>query len=395
MKLFSLLLLFGLGCPALLAQAAGGSTAEQVAMHERRAHDLLLAKKPALAAKEFAAIVALDPGNIDAQGNLGVLLYFEGKYADAEPHLRATVQNQPGLVKIQALLGMCERNLGKMDQAKADLAAAVPLLKEPGIQVQAGLELVEIYTAEHDLVKAAGVIETLRKSSPADRRVLYPAYRVYTDLAEEALLDLSVAAPDSGQMHQAIAHELAREGDTNGAIASFRKAIAADPKLPGIHFEMAEALHSSDDPKIRAQAEQEYRLAIVENSMDEKAMARLGDVLADRNDFSEAEMNYKRALALLPSDADALVGLAHVYTEQDKSAAALPLLKQVLAADPSNMLAHFRLAAVYRRMHRTEDARREMAEFQKYRDLKAKLSLVYKDMKIPVPGDEGDSTDAK
>ncbi len=55
-------------------------------------------------------------------------------------------------------------------------------------------------------------------------------------------LDLSVAAPDSGQMHQAMAHELAAQRDLTGAIANFRKALAIDPNLPGIHFELAEAL---------------------------------------------------------------------------------------------------------------------------------------------------------
>lgn len=388
MKLLSLLLLLSVGgFGSVVAQTSGASVAQQVQAHERRAHELLTEKKPALAAKEFAAVVALDPGNIDAQGNLGVMRYFEGDYAGAEPHLRAAVQAQPSLTKIQALLGMCERNLGKTDLAKADLAAAVPLLKEPGIQVQAGLELVEIYSAEHDLVKAAGVIETLRQSSPANPRVLYPAYRIYSDLAGEALLDLSVAAPESGQMHQAIAHELARERDLTGAIASFRKAIAADPKLPGIHFELAEALYSSDDPKIKAEAEAEYKLAIEQNSRDEKALARLGDVTADKNDLGGAEAYYKRALALQPNDADALIGLAHVYSQRGDDAAALPLLKQVVAADPSNVLAHFRLGGVYRKLHQPEDSKRELAEYQKYKDLKTKLGEVYKDMRIETPQD--------
>jgi hypothetical protein len=30
---------------------------------------------------EFKAILALDPNNVDARGNLGVLLYFRGNYA--------------------------------------------------------------------------------------------------------------------------------------------------------------------------------------------------------------------------------------------------------------------------------------------------------------------------
>ena len=391
MKLFSVLLVAALTGPCARAQSAAIPAtpgAQQVEAHERQAHELLKEKKPELAAKEFAAVVALDPTNIDAQGNLGVLRYFEGDYAGAEPHLRAAARAQPDLTKIQALLGMCERHLGEMDLAAADLAAAVPALKEPGIRLQAGLELVEIYTAEHDLVKAAGAIEALRQSSPTDPRVLYPAYRIYSDLAEESLLDLSVAAPESGQMHQAIAHELARVRDLNGAIASFRKAIAADPKLPGIHFELAEALHSSDIPQIKAQAEAEYELAVQQNSMDEKARARLGDIMAERSDLREAESDYKRALTLLPGDADALIGLAHVYSEQGNDAAALPMLQQVIAADPTNALAHFRLAAVYRKSNRPEDARLEIAQYQKYKDMKAKLEAVYKEMRIQAPQED-------
>jgi Tfp pilus assembly protein PilF len=60
-----------------------------------------------LAATEFKAIVALDPGNADALGNLGVLLFFQGAYADAVPQFRAALKLQPTLWKIQALLGIC------------------------------------------------------------------------------------------------------------------------------------------------------------------------------------------------------------------------------------------------------------------------------------------------
>ena len=173
-------------------------------------------KKPALAAKEFAAVVALDPNNIDAQANLGVLLFFQNDFAQAEPHLRKAVEQQPGSLKIRALLGMCERNLGKNEVARTDLQAVVDQLKEPSVRLEAGLELIELYTAAQELPKAAAVVEVLRQDAPADPRILYAAYRVYSDLAGEAMLDLSVAAPESGQMHQAMAHELGRERDVPG-----------------------------------------------------------------------------------------------------------------------------------------------------------------------------------
>lgn len=391
MKVFCLLFLLSLGSVGSgIAQSANTSTTKQVQAHEQRAHELLSQKNPTLAAKEFAAVVALDPNNIDAQANLGVLLFFQKDYAQAEPHLRKAVEQQPGLTKIRALLGMCERNLGENDLARTDLQAVVDQLKEPSVRLEAGLELIELYTAAQELPKAAAVVEVLRADAPTDPRILYAAYRIYSDLSAEALLDLSVAAPDSGQMHQAMAHELNRIGNTSGVIADLRKAIAIDPNLPGIHFELAEALRSSSDLKLRAEAEQEYKLAVAANSRDEKAISRLGDIAVEKDDFAGATAYYKRALALVPGDADATLGLAHVYIEKDESASALPLLEPLVEADPTNVLAHYRLSTAYRKLKRPVDAKREMDAYQKYKGIKEKLGTVYKDMRLETPQDEPD-----
>jgi Tfp pilus assembly protein PilF len=392
MKVFSLLLLLSLGgVGSVTAQSANISPAKQAQAHEQRAHEFLSQKKPVLAAKEFAAVVALDPNNIDAQANLGVLLFFQKEYAQAEPHLRKAVEQQPGLTKIRALLGMCERNLGENELARTDLQAVVDQLKEPSVRLEAGLELIELYTAAQELPKAAAVVEVLRQNAPTDPRILYAAYRIYSDLAGEAMLDLSVAAPESGQMHQAMAHELGRERDISGAIENFRKAIAVDPTLPGIHFELGEALRASPDLKLRAEAEQEYRLAVEANSRDEKSLSRLGDIAVEKDDFDGAVAYYKRALALVPGESDATLGLAHVYIEKDESSLALPLLEPLVAADPTNVVAHYRLSTAYRKLKRPADAKREMDAYQKYKEMKEKMRAVYKEMRLDSPQDEPDN----
>jgi Tfp pilus assembly protein PilF len=383
MRAYLLVVLLGLaGTGSATAQQDGNSKPQQVQIHEQKAHELLSQKKPELAAKEFAAILSIDPGNLDAQANLGVLLYFQKDYAGAEPHLRNAVDQQPDLIKIRTLLGMCERHLGNTDSARTELEAVVPQLKEPNLLLEAGLELIEIYTASDDLVKASNVVAILRQSAPADPRILYAAYRIYTDLAGETLLSMSIAAPNSGQLHQAMAHELSRIGDLTGAVANYRMAIAADPHLPGIHFELAEALHSSPEIKLKAEAEQEYRVAVADNALDEKALARLGDVVAENGNLDQAEKYYKQALAIAPGDIDAEVGLAFFYSQKNQPEVALPLLENAVKADPGNIMAHYRLSTVYRALHRPEDARRELAEYKRYKDLKEKLRTIYKDMKV-------------
>jgi tetratricopeptide (TPR) repeat protein len=387
---------------ALIITAQISGFAQQAAVspqeHARRANEFLKANEPAKAIPEFAALVAMQPDNLDAQANLGVLLYFQASYSEAEEHLRKAIQINPNLPKIQALLGLCEYQLGQLDAARADMSAVVGNLPDPKFRKEVGLTLIEVETAQQDLAAAAVTIGKLRDLAPTDSEILYAAYRIHSDLAGEALLSLSLAAPQSGQMQQAMAHELERIRDLPGAIAAFRKAIAVDPNLPGIHFELAEALHGSDSQADRAQAEHEYAIAFEKNPHEVQAAVRLADLQADRGDLDSATTLYERALSQRPNNADAALGLARVYSEKNENEKALPLLQQVLVADPANMLAHFRLSALYRKMHKPDDAKRELAEYQKYKEIKDGLRQVYGTMRIQAPhnaaDDEPHETDA-
>ncbi len=364
-----------------------------VAEHERKAREYLQQRKPELARKEFAIVAEAEPGNLDAQANLGVLLYFAGEFQAAIPHLKAAVALAPQQAKLQALLGFSERRAGDVAAARSDLAAALPGVTEDKVRKQAGLELVEMDTAANDLPAAASAIAQLKVAMPADPEVLYAAYRVYTDLAGEALLDLSLAGPESAQMHQAIAHELVKARDNAAALKNLRAAVAIDPHLPGAHFELAELLAASIAPAEKAEAQGQYELALRDNPRDDKTMTRLGDLAADKGDHAEAMKRYKSALALQPENADAAIGMAHELVETGKADAALPLLLGVIKADPTNVLAHYRLSALYRRLHRPEDAKREVAEYEKLKATREKLRGVYDSLRSSQGGMKSD--DAK
>jgi tetratricopeptide (TPR) repeat protein len=374
---------------ALIIAAQISGRAQQAVVsqqeHARRANEFLKANQPAKAIPEFAALVAAQPDNLDAQANLGVLLYFQSRQSEALEHLRKAVQLNPNLPRIQALLGLCEYQLGQLDPAHADLSAAMGNLPDLKLRKEVGLTLVEIETAKQDLPAAAVTIARLRDEAPTDPEILFASYRIHTDLAGEALLSLSLAAPQSGQMQQAIAHELERIRDLPGAVAALRKAIAVDPNLPGIHFELAEALHGSDSQADRAQAEHEYTIALEKNPRETQAAVRLGDLHAGRGDLDSAASFYQSALSQQPNNAEATLGLARVYSERNENEKALPLLQQVLTEDPTNILAHFRLSALYRKMHRPDDAKRELAEYQKYKEIKDGLRQVYGTMRIQAP----------
>jgi tetratricopeptide (TPR) repeat protein len=119
-------------------------TQQQIQAHLSAAHQLLSENKPEAAIPEFRAVVALDPSNIDARGNLGVLLFFQGNYTAAIPELRETLRLKPDLWKIQALLGMGERRTGDNAGAHTDLETSFPELTEPKVRLEAGMELIEL-----------------------------------------------------------------------------------------------------------------------------------------------------------------------------------------------------------------------------------------------------------
>src|SRR5580704_973888 len=152
-----------LGATLCLAQTTEDKQ-QEFAAYIQKARGYLDQKQPALAIPEFQAAAAIDPENVDAQANLGVLLFFQGKAADSIPHFRAALKVQPGLTKIQGLLGMAESRTRDFNDARKDMEAALPSLEDRRFQVQLGLELVGLDTVSGDLEKAADVLVQLRKA---------------------------------------------------------------------------------------------------------------------------------------------------------------------------------------------------------------------------------------
>ncbi len=373
-----------------VAQGAENKEAE-FAEHIQKAQNQLRAKRPDLAIPELEAAAALNPDSVETQANLGVLLYFQGKLAAALPHLRAALDKNSDLPNIRGLLGIAELHILDFTDGRKDLEASFPLIKEPKFKVEVGLELAGFYTQIGSLEEAASILADLRKTAPDNAEVLYASYRTYSDLSSEAMMGLALNAPASAQMHKLMAHEQIKKGNTNEAIAQFRKAISINPKLPGVHFELAELLNTSHDPIVEADAEQEYRAALLANPIDEKAECRLADIDVTKGNTAKAFEEYSKAAELEPTDADAKLGLAKILIEMNQLDKALPLLEEAVRLEPTNPSAHYRLATLLRKQGREADAKREVNLYKQYKDLKEKLRQTYKDLLVaPKEIREGD-----
>src|ERR1700751_2540846 len=355
---------------------------QQVEEHSQKAHMFLAQQRPDLAIPEFQSIVALDPNNADAQGNLGVLLFFAGDSAGALPHLRSAVKLQPGLWKIQALLGLAEGRLNDATASRADLEAAFPHLEEEKFKLDVGKALIDNYTAAGDLDKAAATISAQLVSRPTDVSLLYMSYRIYSDLAGRAMLTLALTDPGSAEMHQGMARELARDGDTDPAIANYREAIKINPQLPGLHSELGDLLYHSTEKNLQAQAEAEFKAALEVNPRDEKAQLSLGMIAQKNADLKTAFADDSRALQLDPNDADACTELAKVLAMTNQQEQAQQMFERAIQIDPTNYVAHYRLASMYRQQGRTDEAKQQVDEYLKYKQMKDELEKIFHDMRV-------------
>lgn len=392
-RLLTLLFLSALSILSLCQTLPGNR--DQIDLHSRMAQRYLQERRPDLAIPELQKLIALDPGNVDARGNLGVLLFFQRSYSEAIPQLRAAIRLKPDLWKIQGLLGLAEGQVGDNNASRADLEAAFPHLDQKTFQEEVGEALIDDYTATEDLEKASAVVSTLLASRPTDASLLYMAYRLSSDLAGKTMLTLALTAPNSAEMHRVMARELARHGDNAPAIANYREAIKINPRLPGLHSELGDLLYHSNDSKLKAQAEAEFKTALAVNPDDELALRMLGEIAETRGDLKSAYADYSRALELRPSDSDACTDLAKALVDMNRRKEALRMFERAVQIDPTDYVAHYRLSTLYREAGNKSAAQQQVAEYLKYKQMKEKLEKIFQDMRVLSGENEADEKDEK
>lgn len=379
--LITLFLLSALSIPSL-CQAPPGNNQDQIDLHARMARIYLHEGSPELAIPELQKLVALDPGNLDAHANLGVLLYFRGSYSESVPQLRAAIQLQQDLWKIRGLLGLAEGKMGSSKESREDLEAVFPHLDQRTFQKEVGEALIDDYTATGDLEKAASVVSALLASRPTDASLLYMAYRLYSDLAGKSMLTLALTAPNSAELHQVMARELARHEDNAPAIANYREAIKINSRLPGLHSELGDMLYHSDDSGLKAQAEAEFKTALEINPNDEHAQLMLGEIAEAHGDLQGAYNYFSRSLELQPNDSDACTDLAKDLVVMNRRKEAQQMFERAVKIDPTDYVAHYRLSTLYREAGNASAAKQQVAEYLKYKNMKEKLKKIFHDMRV-------------
>jgi tetratricopeptide (TPR) repeat protein len=381
--LFTPLLLTSLLAGFLLqprSQAQTGSAGGSLAADLERGQEALKAKDSAVAAEAFRAALRIDPANTEAHANLGAIAFFQGDCQAAMPELRSALASAPTLENAKGLIAICERRMGA-ENAQADLEAAFAALKDPQLRVQVGVELADAYYQAGDMDHTLPVVHELVELAPDNADLLFFAQRVYSEMADDTLNKLALLAPDSARMQQLIAEKLINAGDLNGAIEHYRKALAADARLPGLHFELAEAiLEGGNDAAAQTAARAELNAAAKAEGDNARIECAYGRIAGVQGNFEDALAHYRRAFQLDPSSGEAQLGLGRALEEQNQPEEAVKYLRMAVASDPMNAAAHYRLARACRALHLDDEARKETQLYEEIRTAKDRVAQLYRQM---------------
>jgi tetratricopeptide (TPR) repeat protein len=183
-------------------------------------------------------------------------------------------------------------------------------------------------------------------------------------------------------MEQLIAERLINAGDLKDAIIHYRKAIALDPRLPGMHFELAEALMEGtpNEAVVQQEAVRELQSAIQVDGDSPGVECELGRIALLQFHTDEAEAHYKKAYVMDPHNSTAQMGLASLAEKQGHLEQAATWLRQAVASDPLNPDAHYQLCQIDKKLNLDADARKELQLFLDIRASRDKARQLFLEM---------------
>jgi tetratricopeptide (TPR) repeat protein len=183
-----------------------------------------------------------------------------------------------------------------------------------------------------------------------------------SDLSLRASKDLVREAPFSYQVYLLNAEALETQGKTAEAATEYRRIIAMNPLLPGMHARLGRVLLSGQPtPEAVAEAKKNFEEELAIDPNNAAVQYVLGELLKDENNLPAAIQHYTRATKINPGFAEAYLGLGSALVAQQQFAEAIPPLEKYEQLAPDSPTGHYQLALAYNGAGRKDDANREAA----------------------------------
>ena len=345
---------------------AQGDQAE-IQRNWQEARRALAAKDLNAAAAAFEKLRVLTPDVPEVEMNLGNIYYVEGRYDKAADAFQRAVKLNPKIPDGTLMVALCDVELGNWERARPALESGFRHPPNPEAGRVIGIKLTGIYWSLHESSKALQVSEELLQRYPGDPEILYRAIHSYDARGGEIMNALVHVAPGSPWEHMALGENLEGSENYDLAIIEYRKVIAADPGIPGVHYRLGKTLLLNglelDSQRAQDEALKEFQAAVAVNPLDAGAEYEIGGVYWRRGDQKQAYGHFLRATEIDPGFEEAQIAVARALIAEGKSREAIPHLRAAISLNSANEVSHFLLAKAYKSLGDQTGSEHEMALF--------------------------------
>jgi len=345
----------------------------------------------ALVAGAAAALSAQSP-DADALLSRAVVLHQTGDLEGAAALYVEILRQVPGAVRVRSNLGAAYAGLGRFEEAIVEYRRALDEQDDPAIRRNLGLALLkagrlreateetlralaalpsdrdtslllaDVYIGLGENAKVVTLLTPLAGALPDDKGVAYVLGTALLALGRtadaQAIMD-RVFRGDSAEGHVLLGALHAKRHEWPDALADYQKALAADPKLPLLHYLLGDALMRGREDWAAASAA--FDAELEGNPYHYESNLLLGTLLFEGGRLSEALPRLELAARLRADDPAAKYALGACYLAVDRLAEALPLLEAASVAAPAHQQTQMKLAVLYTKLGRKDDAARARA----------------------------------
>jgi tetratricopeptide (TPR) repeat protein len=338
--------------------------------------------------RKFKAALEADPNLAEADYNLGVVAERQGKKDEAKGWYQSALKKKPSLRQ-------ASENLAIMAQNAGDIPGAVALyqdvLKRYPDDAASRARLAEIYrqTSDHD--KAMEFARAALMRDPQNTTALKVMMRSYLDrkqLAMAKLVALRAMKIDDNdpELHHTVGLLLQQEGDADGAMLEFKRALEVRGDYLPSHILLAQmALASENYPG----AEAHLRKILQAGGNNAAAHVDLGVALKGQGQYDKAMQEYDEAEKIDPNLAAIYLNRAIIlHRAKDAPERALELYKKYIAM-AGGEVALSAEAPVFGLMKEAEAVVQAKAEAKKAEDQAKQMEALQKQQQEELKKNEG------
>ncbi|MGB6687767.1 MAG: tetratricopeptide repeat protein [Terracidiphilus sp.] len=339
----------------IVPRSAVGQSSEQNIEITFRAGQTALRQGDFLrATEEFKKVLALDPGLIEAQVNLGLAYQSLLDYDAAARWLSHALHERPNLVGLNIIVGMDYLKLGSPEKAVSYLQHALEL--DPSSADAHDAMALYHLTQEN----FQGAAEQYRKVADLNSDKAEAQFKIghqYLDLAARLAYLGARLYPESPWGHRFLGDVLFERGRWEDAAREYNKALAIEPRQSGLHTLLGEAYMQTGKPE---DAEAEFHQELQLDSRNERAWLGLSNIQLAKGQASEALASVAAVWQTSPEFLKSHPDLLSIELPKEAADACISRLLDQPEGPPKHIL----LSALYASMNEGALSQRELQSFQ-------------------------------